>query len=52
MELTFQYGGKEFPGGEVVKIQCFHCCGPGLDPWSWNKDPASHMAKSKKVPMR
>lgn len=24
---------REFPGSPVVKTWCFHCCGPGLDPW-------------------
>ena len=26
----------EFPGGSVVRIQCFHCCGPRFDSWSGN----------------
>ena len=32
---------REFPGGPVVRISCFHCQGPGLDPWSVNQDPAN-----------
>lgn len=27
---------REFPGGSVVKTQCFHCQGPWFDPWSGN----------------
>ena len=31
---------EEFPGGLVVRIQCFHCCGPG--PISgWETDPTN-----------
>ena len=31
---------REFPGGLVVRIQCFHCCGPG--PLSgWETDPTN-----------
>ena len=30
----------EFPGGPGVKILCCHSCGPGLDPWLGNYDPA------------
>lgn len=25
---------REFPSGLAVKIWCFHCHGPGLDPWA------------------
>ena len=25
---------RDFPGGPVVRTRCFHCRGPGLDPWS------------------
>ena len=34
---------REFPGGPVVRISCFHCQGPGLDPWSVNQDPANRV---------
>ena len=27
---------REFPGGPLVKIQCFHCHGPMFDPWMGN----------------
>ena len=30
-----------FPGGQVVKILCFHCRGQGLNPWIGNEDPIS-----------
>ena len=26
----------DLPGGPVVKTPCFHCRGPGFDPWSGN----------------
>ena len=32
----------------MVKTQCFHCRGPGLDPWSGNQDPISLKVQSKK----
>ena len=38
----------EFPGGLVVRILGFHCCGPGFDPWLGNGDPASHAARQNK----
>ena len=38
----------EFPGCPVVRSPCFHCNGPGFNPWSGNKDPASHGIWSKK----
>lgn len=28
-----KYIFREFPGSPVVKTWCFHCCGPGFDPW-------------------
>ena len=27
---------REFAGGPVVRTPCFHCQGPGFDPWSGN----------------
>ena len=27
---------REFPGGPVVRRLCFHCQGPGFNPWSGN----------------
>ena len=27
---------REFPGSPVVRTPCFHCRGPGFDPWSGN----------------
>ena len=27
---------EEFSGSSVVKIQCFHCHGPGINSWSGN----------------
>ena len=27
---------REFPGGPVVRTQCFHCGCPGFNPWSGN----------------
>ena len=35
---------REFPGGPVVKTQCFHCQGPGSIPGRGNQDATSHMA--------
>ena len=26
----------KFPGAPVVRAQCFHCWGPGFNPWSGN----------------
>ena len=26
----------KFPDGPVVRAQCFHCRGPGFNPWSGN----------------
>ena len=40
--------GWEFPGGPVVRTPCFHCRGPGFDPWSGNEDPTSCAAGQKK----
>ena len=31
-----------FPGGLVVRIQHFHYCGPGFNPWPGNWDPTSN----------
>ena len=39
---------KEFPGGPVVGIQCFHCCGPQLDPWLGTKIPQAMWHSWKK----
>ena len=41
-------GGGGFPGGPVVRTQCFHCQGPGFNPWSGKQNPASCMMKPKK----
>ena len=30
---------REFPGSPVVRTPCFHCRGPGFDPWSGKYDP-------------
>ena len=38
----------DFPGGPVVRTQCFHCLGPRLDPWLGNEDPASYVVWPKK----
>ena len=27
---------REFPGSPVVRTPCFHCRGPGFNPWSGN----------------
>ena len=27
---------RDFPGGQVVKTQCFHCRGCGFNPWLGN----------------
>ena len=35
-----------------MRTPCFHCRGPGFNPWSENEDSASHVAqleKKKKV---
>lgn len=37
----------EFPAGPVVRTICFHCQGPGFDPWLENFDPASQKRKRK-----
>ena len=34
--IKFVYKTWEFPGGPVVKTQCFHCHGPRFDSWSGN----------------
>ena len=38
----------EFPGGLVVGILGSHCRGPGFNPWSGNRDPASCVARPKR----
>ena len=40
----------DFPGGPVVRTQCFQCRGRTFDPWSGNKIPhaAWHSQKTKK----
>ena len=45
---------RQFPGGPVVRTPRFHCWGPGFDPWSENKDPASYavLPKKKKNPLQ
>ena len=30
---------REFPGGPVLRIPCFHCQGPEFNPWSGTKIP-------------
>ena len=37
---------REFPGGLVVRIWCFPCCGPGFNHWSGNGDPTSSLCMS------
>ena len=38
----------EFPGGPVVRTLCFHCWGPGFNPWSGSWDLASCVVRPKK----
>jgi len=38
-----------FAGGPVVKIPPSQCRGPGLDPWSRNKDSACHTCTVKQI---
>ena len=44
----------EFPGGPVVRTQCFHCMVPGFIPGQGTKSPqaAQHNLKKKKKLMR
>ena len=39
----------EVPGGPVVRTRHIHCCGPGLNPWWGNLDPASCAARPKEL---
>ena len=32
----------------MVRTLCFHCRGPGFNPWSGNQDSASHAVWAKK----
>ena len=34
---------REFPSGSVVRSPCFHCWGPGFNPWWGNKNPTSYV---------
>ena len=48
--VWWEMTGGEFPGGPMLRTWCFHCCGPGFDPWLGNKDPKlSGMAKKRLV---
>ena len=48
-KITLQFKrNREFPGGPVVRTQCFHCCGPRVQSLIGNEDPASHTAWPKK----
>ena len=38
----------DFPGGLVIRIQGFHCHGPGSAPGKKNLDPASRRVQQKK----
>ena len=41
---------EEFPGDPVFRTPCFHCQGPGFNPWLGNKDliPSVQQKKRKK----
>ena len=39
---------EEFPGGPMVRTQCFHCHVPRFNPWLENKVPTSSVAQPKK----
>ena len=41
---------REFPGGPLVRTPCFHCQGPGFNPWSGKLGPCKlrHGQKKKK----
>ena len=42
------YEFREFPGGPVVRTQCFHYCGPGSVPgWGTGIPQASGQPRSK-----
>lgn len=43
----------EFPGGPEIRTPCFHCCGPGFNPWMRNKNSTScHVGVTKKISAR
>ena len=44
--------GREFPGGPVVGLQCFHCCDQGFNSWLGNWDPTSLVVWPKKKKMK
>ena len=35
----------------MLQTPCFHCQGPGFNPWSRNKDPLSYGDESRKKKM-
>ena len=39
---------RELPRGPVIRIQCFHCCGPGINPLSWETKISQASWYSKK----
>ena len=43
---------REFPGGPVVRTPCFHCWGPGFNPWSGTKIPQAAWCGPKKKSRR
>ena len=45
-----KFASQEFPGPPVVRTPCFHCWGPGFDPWSGNHDPTSHVETPQALP--
>ena len=34
--MVLKKQSQEFVGDPVVRTLCFHCWGPGFDPWSGN----------------
>ena len=36
LKLFSKSYNQGFPGGSVMRTQCFHCHGPGFDPWPRN----------------
>ena len=47
-ELNQERGGREFPGGLVVRIWCFHCWGPGSIPGRGTEIPQVMHRKRRK----
>ena len=37
----------KFPDSPVVRTPCFHCWGPGFNPWTGNKDFTTRAAQPK-----